>query len=92
MEQFANGFWFTAGAVAALMCVFAVAAVCEFVAKMLHDSGRREIRNALTDNVAAFCVLSEKFAASHVANGYWCETCGELHTRCGCPPATGLSK
>ena len=51
---------FTAGGIAAFLIVFAVAAFCELVSKMVHESGRKEIRNAIVDNAAALCALSEQ--------------------------------
>jgi hypothetical protein len=60
VQQFINGFMFTAGGVAAFLIVFAVAAFCELVSKLVHESGRTEIRNAIVDNAAALCALSER--------------------------------
>ena len=60
MEEFANGFFFTAGGITAFLCIFAVAALCEFVAKLAQNDGRDEIRNAIVDNAASICLLAEK--------------------------------
>jgi hypothetical protein len=60
MSQFVDGFMFTAGGICALLCVFAVAAFCEFVATLLKESGRREISNAIVDNAVAICRLAER--------------------------------
>lgn len=58
MQQFIDGFMFTAGGIAAFLIVFAVAAFCELVSKMVQESGRTEIRNAIVDNAEALCRLS----------------------------------
>ena len=58
MQQFIDGFMFTAGGIAAFLVVFAVAAFCEIISKVVYDSGRTEIRNAIVDNSEAFCRLS----------------------------------
>ncbi len=60
MQQFFDGFLFTAGGIAALLCMFAVAAFCEFVSKLAFDSGRKEIRNAIVDNAVSICGLAER--------------------------------
>ena len=60
MDQFMAGFQFTAGGIAAFLIVFAVAAFCEFVAKLVQEDGRNEIRNAIVDNAASICLLAEK--------------------------------
>ncbi len=62
MQQFINGFMFTAGGIAAFLIVFAVAAFCELVSKLVHESGRNEIRNAVVDNAEAICALSARMA------------------------------
>lgn len=58
MQQFIDGFLFTSGGIAAFLIVLAVAAFCEFVSKLVQDSGRTEIRNAIVDNAEALCRLS----------------------------------
>jgi hypothetical protein len=58
VQQFFNGFWFTAGGIAAFLIVLAVAGFCEFVSKLVQDSGRTEIRNTIVDNAEALCRLS----------------------------------
>jgi len=60
VDQFINGFQFTAGGIAAILCILGVAAFCEFVAKLAQDDGRGEIRNAIVDNAASICLLAEK--------------------------------
>jgi hypothetical protein len=60
VQQFIDGFMFTAGGIAAILCVFAVAMFCEFVSKLVQDSGREEIRNAIVDNAEALCRLSAR--------------------------------
>ena len=58
MQQFIDGFMFTAGGIAAILVVFAVAAFCELVSKLVQESGRTEIRNVIVDNAEALCALS----------------------------------
>lgn len=60
MQQFIDGFMFTAGGIAAILVVFAVAAFCELVSKLVQESGRKEIRNAIVDNAEALCALSAR--------------------------------
>lgn len=60
MQQFINGFMFTAGGISAFLIVFAVAAFCELVSKLVQKSGRTEIRNAIVDNAEAICALSAR--------------------------------
>lgn len=60
VQQFIDGFMFTAGGIAAFLIVFAVAAFCEFVSKLAFESGRKEIRNAIVDNADAICALSAR--------------------------------
>jgi hypothetical protein len=60
VQQFFNGFMFTAGGIAAFLVVFAVAAFCELVSKLFQESGRTEIRNAIVDNAEALCALSAR--------------------------------
>ncbi len=58
VQQFIDGFMFTAGGIAAFLIVFAVAAFCELVSKLVQESGRTEIRNTIVDNAEALCALS----------------------------------
>ena len=60
MDQFVIGFLFTAGGIAAVLCILAVEAFCEFVARMVESRGREEIRNAIVDNAASICGLAER--------------------------------
>lgn len=60
MQQFFDGFMFTAGGIAAFLIVFAVAAFCELVSKLVNESGRTEIRNVIVDNAEALCALSAR--------------------------------
>jgi hypothetical protein len=60
VQQFFDGFMFTAGGIAAILCVFAVAMFCEFVTKLMESRGREEIRNAIVDNAASICGLAER--------------------------------
>jgi hypothetical protein len=60
VQQFFDGFMFTAGGVAAILGVFAVAMFCEFVTKLMESRGREEIRNAIVDNAASICGLAER--------------------------------
>lgn len=60
MQQFIDGFMFTAGGISAFLIVFAVAAFCEFVSKLAFESGRKEIRNAIVDNAVQLSMLSER--------------------------------
>lgn len=62
MVQFTNGFLWTSGGIAAFLCVFAVAALCEFVAKLMTPSGRKEIDNAIVANAAIICALADRMA------------------------------
>lgn len=60
MQQFIDGFMFTAGGIAAFLTVFTVASFCEFVSKLFIESGRTEIRNAIVDNAVQLSMLSER--------------------------------
>lgn len=60
MQQFVDGFMYTAGGIAAFLVVFAVASFCEFVSKLFIESGRTEIRNAIVDNAVQLSRLSER--------------------------------
>lgn len=60
MQQFINGFMFTAGGIAAFLLVFAVAAFCELVSKLVQKSGRTEIRNAIVDHAVSICALADR--------------------------------
>ena len=60
VQQFIDGFMFTAGGLCALGCVLAVAALCEFVSKLMESRGREEIRNAIVDNAASICGLADE--------------------------------
>lgn len=72
MQQFIDGFMFTAGGIAAFLIVFAVAAFCELVSNLVQESGRKEIRNAIVDNAVAICALSERMKEARSD----CEECG----------------
>jgi len=83
VQQFVDGFMFTAGGIAAFLVVFAVAAFCELVSKLVQESGRTEIRNAIVDNAEALCALSARLnearseiAAATVVDEPDCEECG----------------
>lgn len=83
MQQFIDGFMFTAGGIAAFLIVFAVAAFCELVSKLVQESGRKEIGNAIVDNAVAICALSERMkearseiAAATIVDEPDCEECG----------------
>lgn len=60
VQQFIDGFMFTAGGIAAFLVVFAVAMFCEFITKVMQESGRAEIRNAIVDNALQLSILSER--------------------------------
>lgn len=60
MQQFIDGFMFTAGGIVSFLCVFAVAELCQFLSKLTSEFGRSEIRNAIVDNAEAICGLSAK--------------------------------
>jgi hypothetical protein len=60
VDQFINGFLFTAGGIAAVLCILTVAAFCEFVTKLTESRGREEIRNAIVDNAASICGLADQ--------------------------------
>lgn len=60
MQQFINGFTFTAGGITAFLCVFSIAMFCEFISKIMQQSGRSEIRNAIVDNTVQFFMLAER--------------------------------
>ena len=62
MSQFTNGFLFTSGGIAAFLCAFAVAALCEFIAKLMTSSGREEIDNAIVANAASICAMADRMA------------------------------
>lgn len=60
MNQFVSGFLFTAGSIAAMLCVLAIAAFCEFVSKLLETRGREDISNAIVSHAASICGLAER--------------------------------
>lgn len=60
MQQFINGFLFTAGGIAALLCMFAVAAFCEFISEVIRESGRERMKNAIVHNAVSICGLAER--------------------------------
>jgi hypothetical protein len=60
VQQFIGGFLFTAGGIAALLCMFAIAAFCEFVSEVMRKSGRERMRNAIVDNAVSICGLADQ--------------------------------
>lgn len=62
MNEFVSGFLFTAGGISAILGVLAIAAFCEFVAKLLETRGRDEIRNTIVDNAVSICGLADRMS------------------------------